>query len=139
MKKLAKLALFAPLFALAFAGIAQAASDTPAKVDENTTPKGRAVINFANLPHRIDSWKEDGTKGIYLRVGVNKWYYATFMAPCINLPWVESIGIVTDGMGQVDRFSSIVVNAHSGAERCWFKTVDEVDGPPKKAKKEKSD
>jgi len=139
MKKLAKSALLAPVFALAFTGFAQAASDTATKTDDNMPPKGRAVINFANLPHRIDSWKEDGTKGVYLRVGVKKWYYATFMAPCINLPWVESIGIVTDGMGQVDHFSSIVVNSQTGTERCWFKAVDEVDGPPQKAKKEKSD
>ncbi|HKJ74299.1 MAG TPA: DUF6491 family protein [Alphaproteobacteria bacterium] len=135
MKNLVKSALLAPVMALAMAGFAQAASNTDAKIKEEPAPKGRAVINFANLPHRIDSWQADGTKGIYLRVGIKKWYHATFLSPCIDLPFVTHVGIVTDGMGQVDRFSSIVVNTTIGPQRCWFKAVDEVEGPPKKSKK----
>ncbi len=136
MNRLAKAALVAPFLALALGGIAQAASDTPTASEQPAPPKGRAVINFANLPHRIDSWQADGTKGIYLKVGVKQWYHATFMAPCIDLPYTETIGIATDGLAQVDKFSSIVVGSPGGmVQRCWFKSFEKLDGPPQKAKK----
>jgi hypothetical protein len=135
MKRFLRCAILAPVMAAALIGTALAASDqTSTKSDPATTKPGHAVINFANLPHRIDSWQGDGTKGIYLKVGIKKWYYASFMAPCVDLPFQNAIGIVTDGMGQVDRFSSIVVGGPGGPQRCWFKTVDEVKGPPSKAK-----
>ena len=90
----------------------------------------RAVIDFANLPHRIDSWQPDGSRGIYLKVGIRNWYYAAFTAPCLDLPYRMSIGIVTDGLDQVDRFSSILVKGPSGLQRCWFQTLTKVEGPP---------
>jgi hypothetical protein len=145
MKRFINVAIFAPVLALALIGTAVGAAETDAtkggtpKTDSGKTdsgyPPGRAVINFANLPHRIDSWQADGTKGVYLRIAHRKWYYATFMGPCNNLPFVEAIGIVTDGTRQVDHFSSIVVSGLNHVDRCWFKTVDEVSGPPKKSKK----
>jgi len=90
----------------------------------------RAVVNFADLPHRIDDWQADGTHGIFLRVGLDDWYYASFMGPCHELPFAETVGIVTDGLGQVDKFSSILVErAGGGLNRCWFKNFTRVAGP----------
>lgn len=136
MKRLARSAILAPVLAAALIGTAFGASDTKSdKADSTTTPPGTAVIHFANLPHRIQSWTADGTKGIYLRVGVDTWYYATFRGPCVDLPFAQVIGIGSGPMNQVDRFSSIVVRSPSGPQRCSFKTVDRVKGPPEKSKK----
>jgi hypothetical protein len=134
MNRFTRFAITAPIFAMAMFGTALAASDnSSSKSDQTAVKPGHAVIDFANLPHRIDSWMADGTKGIYLKVGVNEWYHATFMGPCVDLPFHNAVGIVSDNMGRVDRFSSIVVNGPGGIQRCWFKAVDKVDGPPKKA------
>ena len=133
MKILKKSALLAPTLALAMAGAALGADGDTAK--DKATTDGNAVINFADLPHRIDSWQGDGTKGIYLKVGVNDWYHATFMAPCIDLPYVDAIGIGSGPTDRVDKFSAIVVGSGIGPQKCYFKAVDKVDGPPKKAKK----
>ena len=137
MKTLTKSALLAPVMAMALAGASLAADDSSSKTE--SSKDGNAVIYFANLPHTIDSWQNDGTKGIYLRVGLKKWYYATFMAPCIDLPFTEKIGIGSDATGRVDKFSSIVVPTATIPQRCYFKTVDEVDGPPKKSKDKDKD
>lgn len=119
------------LVALGLPHMARTAEADAQPVDDTGHgPHERAVINFADLPHRIDSWQNNGAQGIYLKVGVREWYYASFLAPCLDLPFSEAIGIVTDGMNQVDRFSSIVVDGPSGLQRCWFKTFEKVDGPP---------
>lgn len=124
---------------LAIAALAAEATLSKSEDPAGARP-GHAVINFADLPHTIDSWDADGIKGIYLRVGLNKWYHAVFMAPCLELPFHVSVGIVTDGLSQVDRFSSIIVGSHVGSspERCWFKSVDEVSGPPGRAEAKSS-
>ena len=54
MKMLKKSALLAPALALAMAGAAFGADKDAPK--DKTTTDGNAVIYFANLPHRIDSW-----------------------------------------------------------------------------------
>lgn len=102
---------------------------TPERADTQV-PTDRHVISFANLPGRINSWRADGSQGIYLEVGVNQWYHATFMSRCTQLPFSEAIGIVTDGVNQVDRFSSIVVESPTGWERCWFRTFERIAGKP---------
>ncbi len=130
MNRFTRHALLAPVMAMAVIGSALAASDD----SSSKTKPGHAVIDFANLPHRIDSWQPDGNKGIYIKVGTKKWYYASFMGPCPDLQFHNAIGFVSDNMGRIDRFSSIVVDGPVGVQRCWFKTVDKVDGPPKKDK-----
>lgn len=90
-------------------------------------PKDHAVINFANLPHRINDWKAVGNKAILIEAPRGTWYKATFMSPCLDLPFAVRIGFVTDTMSQIDKFGSILV----GHDRCWFKTFEHVS-PPKK-------
>lgn len=94
------------------------------------SPADRAVINFADLRGRINGWRADGSDAIYLEVGVNEWYHATFMSRCSQLPFSDTIGIVTDSLSQVDRFSSIVVGSPTGWERCWFRSFEKIEGEP---------
>ncbi|MBD3649518.1 MAG: hypothetical protein HUJ31_19155 [Pseudomonadales bacterium] len=84
-------------------------------------PKRSATIPFADLGG-IEDWRPVGTEGILIEGRNNKWYKATFFAPCINLGHSMAVGFVTHPGGSVDRFSSIIVDG----ERCHFKSLEEV-------------
>jgi hypothetical protein len=115
-------------------GAAMEAADQKAEKPEE------AVINFADLPHRIDSWRAEGDQTLYLKVGVNDWYKAELRGPCTGLQFTQSIALVTDGLNRVDKFSSVLVDAGGGSlHRCWFKSLTKVDGPPDQSSDEKPD
>lgn len=124
------------LTACIMAGPVFAAGEKPPEeamkeADQEAGEPKEAVINFADLPRRIDSWRAEGNQTLYLKVGVNDWYKAELRGPCIGLPFTDTIALVTDGLNRVDKFSSILVDAGGGSpERCWFKSLTKVDGPP---------
>lgn len=122
--------VLAALLASGAAGPAAASDDAQKNADQKAAEKGRAVINFADLPGRIDGWRAEGDQTLYLKVGVDDWYRAELMSPCIGLQFTESIGLVTKGLNRVDKFSSILVEGAGGQpERCWFKSLTKVDEP----------
>lgn len=140
---LATSALYAPAFASEQTQVTQPPATTPAPeatpanpqtqapaTEDQAPPKNRAVINFANFRGQINDWRAEGTKAIMIQSLDRKWYRAEFMAPCFGLPFTQTIGFVTDGLNQIDRFSSIVIRGH---ERCWFKSFEEVQAPAKKS------
>jgi hypothetical protein len=98
-----------------------------AQKTDGEAPAGRAFIPFADMNGSIDNWHGDGRDGIWVEGHNDHWYYAKFMTPCQSLPFATTIGFVTDGTNRIDKFSSILVQD----ERCWFKTFDKSDGPPK--------
>lgn len=124
------------LTAFIAAGPAFAAGEKPSEeamkdAGQEAGAPEEAVINFADLPRRIDSWRAEGNQTLYLKVGVNDWYKAELRSPCTGLPFADTIALVTDGLNRVDKFSSILVDAGGGMpERCWFKSLTKVDGPP---------
>ena len=100
-----------PLAVRVLVGIAGLAMCSVAGAAPNT-----AVIHGASLG-RILNWQDDGTSAIYIEAAGNKWYRATFWAPCYTLPFSETIAFVTEPNGDLDAYSSIL----AGGDRCWFK------------------
>jgi hypothetical protein len=90
-------------------------------------------IPFAELGTIYD-WRADGRAGIYIESVDRKWFHATFMAPCENLPFTEHVGFHTTPPLPIDKFDSIEVRG----ENCSFQTLEEVAGPPGKAGPAKS-
>ncbi len=84
-------------------------------------------IPFANLGN-IRDWRSDQANELYVESENRKWYRITFWSPCQQLPFAVRIAFVTDSLGSLDRFSSVLVDG----ERCWFKSFDPVSGPPPK-------
>lgn len=84
----------------------------------------RAAIRFADYGG-IENWRaaEDGSLLVEARNG--KWYRATFYGACPELRFETAIGFVTDSLGQLDRFSSVVVDGR----RCWFRSFEEIEDP----------
>ena len=74
----------------------------------------------------IYDWRADGRAGIYIESEDRKWFHATFMAPCENLPFTEHVGFHTTPPLPIDKFDSIEVRG----EMCAFQSLEEVAGPP---------
>jgi hypothetical protein len=81
----------------------------------------------------IRDWRADGRDAIYLQDRRDRWYRATLMTSCTDLPFAETIGFETRGPDTFDRFSSIVVRG----QRCPVETLTRSDPPPGKAKQAK--
>lgn len=93
--------------------------------------KTEASIPFANHGG-INDWRADGSQGIWVQSVGRRWYYAKFLGPCIELPFANALGFVSEPSGELNRWSSIRV-PHGG--RCQFIDFQASQGPPVKAKK----
>jgi hypothetical protein len=87
--------------------------------------KQRTKIPFADLGN-IRNWESDSPNELYVQSMNRDWYRITFWAPCTSLPFAVQVGFVTDTLGQLDQYSSILVDG----ERCWFKTFERSEAPP---------
>ena len=85
----------------------------------------QASIPFTEFGNIYD-WRADGNAGIYIQSDDRKWFHATFMAPCIDLPFAEHVGFRTTPPLPLDKFDSIVLRD----EVCYFKSFEKVPGPP---------
>ena len=52
---------------------------------------------------------------------------ATFFGPCIGLDFATRVGFVSDAMGSLDKFGSILVDGHE----CYFRGFTEIGKPGK--------
>ncbi|MBU1377116.1 MAG: hypothetical protein KKE02_13445 [Alphaproteobacteria bacterium] len=113
-------------FSLDLAGqAAQAAPKTPLPP--------QASIPFVNHDG-IRDWQATDSRTLYVQDSSRKWYRATMFAPCIDLPFAQTIGFETRGIDTFDRFSSIRVRG----ERCQISSLERSDAPPAKVKRAKS-
>jgi len=116
-----------PLAAAALlAGCASSAPPPPARLGEE------ASIPFLNYGG-VYNWVADGTRALYIQDTHRRWYHATLMSSCIDLPFAEGIGIETRGGDRLDKFGTILVRG----DRCQITSFVTSEGPPKKAKKHK--
>jgi hypothetical protein len=88
---------------------------------------GTKDASLTSIPYirDINTWQPDGTKGLYIQLDNKQWYYATFQAPCIDLPYAMGIGFRTQPPLSLDKFDSIVVQGRT----CFFKSLDPSSGP----------
>lgn len=90
-------------------------------------PAAAADASLTSIPFIRDiyTWQPDGTKGLYIQLDNKQWYYATFMSPCIDLPYATGIGFRTQPPLSLDKFDSVVVQGRT----CFFKSLDPSAGP----------
>ena len=103
------------------------------------SPAERAALGKEGLPpqaaipfpeRNIDSWRANGTKGLWIRAQ-RKWYYAELFMNCPDLPWAESVAFVTGGPGSFDRYSYILVRG----ERYPLRSLTASSEPPRAERK----
>ncbi len=87
-----------------------------------------AVLHFADLNGGVRDWRPDTsgkTDAILVQGRNDQWYRATFWAACPEVNYVPRVAFVTDALGDLDRFTSIIADGH----RCHFKTFEQTEAP----------
>jgi len=110
------------LWALLTTGALAVLAEEPAAPHE-------ASIPFVGM-RSIEDWRADGDRALYIQDIHRKWYHATLMGPCTDLPFAEAIGIETRGIDTLDRFGTIIVRH----QRCAIQSLVTSGPPPKKSK-----
>jgi hypothetical protein len=110
--------------ALSLAGCASSGPKNP------SVSPASARIPFSEFGSIYD-WRADGRAGIYVESDNRKWFHATFIAPCENLPFTEHVGFRTTPPLPIDKFDSIEVRG----QNCYFNSLEQVPGPPSAAPK----
>ena len=90
----------------------------------NAATNKSVTIPFVNYGS-IQSWQPDGRNAILLSSWSNRWYRATLLGPCFDLNNALSIGVVSNPMGELDKFSSLLVNG----QQCQIKSLEAVPAP----------
>lgn len=80
------------------------------------------------------NFEADGDRGVWLQDQQRRWYYATVVGPCTDLPFANRIGVDTRfGGTQLDRTGTLLVDR----QHCPLLSLVASNGPPPKAKKAK--
>ena len=112
----------AALVAVALIASSAAKADDPHPFPQAMSTGAPSRVAFAGFGAIYD-WRVDDQGALLIKTAWNRYYRATFAAPCPELPAAISIGFVTEVAGPLDRWSSIYVDG----DRCWFKTFDPVE------------
>jgi hypothetical protein len=93
-----------------------------------------ARIPFANSGG-IYNWRAMNDKTLLIQGQDRKWYKATLLSSCVDLPFAERLGFESNPDGSFDKFSAIQV----GNQRCQVVSFVETAAPGKKSKAKKPD
>jgi len=104
----------------------------------NAATVPRAGFSEASIPYAnhngVRDWRADGSKGMWILAANGRWYYASFSSECTTLPVVLGISFVPDRSGTLSRWSSIRLDHN---DRCFFRSLQPSDAPPKKGETDK--
>src|SRR5438046_406538 len=84
-----------------------------------------ASIPFADMGS-IRNFDPVDSHTLYIEDVHGRWYKASLMGPCIDLPFATAVGFDVGGTRTLDRFSSVIVNG----QHCAFESLVETDAPP---------
>ena len=117
-----------------FASASVGASETPAAAPTAAAPAAaEARIPFANHGG-IWSWQVENNTTMLIQSQNRKWYKATLMSPCFDLPFAEAVGFETNPDGSFDKFASVKVKG----QRCQVVSLVETAPPARKVKNGKA-
>jgi hypothetical protein len=102
---------------------ASAAAPAPA-------PPREVQINFANHGG-IWNWEVVDSTTVLIEDRARRWYKATLLVNCIDLPFEQKIGFESNADGSFDKFSAI----QTRQLRCPLTSLVRTDTPAKKPKK----
>jgi hypothetical protein len=127
----------AALTALALSACATNRDDaTDSRAANDAAASGEATPmmakNDAELQtYRIRDWSAPNDKTLLVKSLDGSTYRAEFMGPCTGLRFSNTIGFVTRGMNELDKYAGIVL---SDGTRCTFRTFQKLAfEPPRNA------
>lgn len=77
--------------------------------------------------YRIRDWSAPNDKTLLVKSLDGSTYRAEFMGPCTGLRFSDTIGFVTRGLNELDKYSGIVL---SDGTRCAFRTFQKLAFEP---------
>jgi hypothetical protein len=95
---------------------------------EVSAPRQPASIPFVSLGG-VRNWRAEDDTVLLIENAHGVWYRATFFGRCPGLRYEIELAFVTDGMNQLDRFSSVLVDG----QRCWFRSFERIEPEPRDA------
>ena len=116
------------LSAAAAAALLTACSTIP----QNTTATRQASVydQYAGAPiegftylGRYDSWTSVGNNQLVVWTTPNDAYLITVRPPCIQLPWVQHIGLTQTAHSVTQKFDFVL----AGHDRCWIQSIQPVN------------
>jgi hypothetical protein len=84
----------------------------------------RTALHFADIGN-IRDWRAPDMDELFIQSMNGDWYRVSFWSSCTGLPFTETIAFVTEPNGDLNAYSSILVDG----ERCWFKTFERTEAP----------
>jgi hypothetical protein len=93
-------------------------------------PPREAQINFANHGG-IWNWEVLDSSTVLIEDRARRWYKATLLVNCVDLPFEQKIGFESNPDGSFDKFSAI----QTRQLRCPLSSLVRTDAPAKKPKK----
>ena len=97
-----------------------------ATVAEARPVAATAATSVVNRTEMVN-WLADGELGLWIQTLSLKWFYLRFTGACHGVNQTNSITFDTDGSGNIDRTSSVIV---PGTGRCRLHSVVPSGGPP---------
>ena len=122
-----------PLAAFALVPSVALAADNDSK-PAASEKQPAAFIPFANRGGVWD-WHGEGQSTVYFQDRHKRWYKAELLTPCVDLPWVQFIGLDTGPSDRLDKWSQIYVKG----QRYPFKSFERYTGELPWKKKPKAD
>jgi len=104
--------------------------DPHAATSSSKPAPAEVTIPFANHGG-IYTWQVLNDRTLLVQSQSRKWYRATLMSPCFDLPFTEKLGFETNADGSFDKFGAVKVRG----QRCPLVSLVESPPPPRKAKK----
>jgi hypothetical protein len=118
-------------------GVPANAADAPvppaASAGAAPAPAREAQIPFADKT--IWNWQVVDDRTVLIQDRGRRWYKATLLGPCVNLPFAERLGFESNSDGAFDKFSAI----HVREQRCPLVSLVKTTAPPKKSKAKNPD
>jgi hypothetical protein len=107
------------------------AASAPAAAAPAAKPLPEVQINFANHGGIWD-WSVVDNKTLLIQDRSRRWYKATLLVNCIDLPFGQKLGFESNPDGSFDKFSAI----QTRGQRCPLISLVRTDAPvSKKSKK----
>ena len=76
--------------------------------------------------YRIRDWSAPNNRTLIVESVDGRRYEARFMTDCLGLQFTETIGFITRGLNELDKFSGIVL---PDGTRCTFRSFTEIPTP----------
>lgn len=118
--------IFSTILAASLLAISAGAAHAADAQKAPDPPRDHTAIRFVDYGG-IRDWRAQGNDALLIRAQNGKYYRAMFFGPCFGLDFTQRIGFVSDVMGSLDKFGSILVDGHE----CWFRSFNEIEKPEK--------